>query len=103
MRPVRRRSMAVAISILLLAACANTPGDVGPEDEPTATASEGLVPVADDDGDLVGWVDQQQLNEASQAQAEGRTYEPVPVVDEEGHLVGHFEPGPEGGFRPADG
>lgn len=95
MRPQARAAPILVASTILVTACAGTEPDSAPADEPTTAESpEGMVPVANDNGERVGWIDQQALDHATQAQAEGRPYEPVPVVDEDGQVVGHFEPGP---------
>lgn len=92
------RGIAVA---LLIAGCA--PGGSGapgePPPAPVEQQSDGLVPVADDDGNRVGLMRTSDLD----ALPTGDRDAAVPVYDAEGRRIGLFRVEAEGGYEPDDG
>lgn len=97
-RVAEARGIAVAV---LIAGC--TPGGSGGPGEPTPPPveqqSDGLVPVADDDGNRVGWMRTADLDALPPVDGDAA----VPVYDADGRRIGTFWMGAEGGYEPDGG
>lgn len=93
----RRVIVVAAVTGTAVTGCSGSaqPGGAGDADEVSSTETSDLVPVVDDEGRHVGWMKPDDLASAPPGDAGA-----VPVYNDEGQVVGQFEMGPDGGFRP---
>lgn len=94
-------STCLAAALLLAAAACTTDGATPTTETPQLPSPEeaGRVPVADEQGQPVGYILESDV-EAIQSEGDGGR---VSVYDDDtGELVGYFEIGPDGGYRPLD-
>jgi hypothetical protein len=68
----------------------------GPDRPARTEVSPTLLPVADDDGDHVGWMRSSDLATTSPDDPDAA----VPVYDDDGEQIGRFRVGTDGGFEP---